>query len=213
VGDVNIKPIANIEVTLQEQSTQQQMKARTNSNGKVDFIITKGKNWAIFIDGYKYEQEVIERDDEASSTLSLYLTHNPALNERMKKQTFARADLKLKIIDQSDLSAGETKPGHFEIEIKVTNSAGRLQTEKEVHVLCLDNKTMYVSFTNDKGVAIFQLPTRQFYDIDVEEQLNASFINNDQPNGYTFTKRWCMIPMTWMNRIYRTPSLKKSGCH
>lgn len=188
VGDANIKPIVNIEVTLQEQSTQQQMKARTNSNGKVDFVITNGNNWAVLIDGYKYEQEVIERDEDASSTLSLYITHNPALNERMKKQTFSRTDLNLKIIDQSDLAAAETKPGHFELEIKVVNSAGRLQTEKEVHIICLDKKTMYISFTNDKGVAIFQLPSRQLYDIDVEEHLNASFINNDLPDGFTFYK-------------------------
>ncbi len=188
VGDPQIQPVANIEVVLQENSTHQKLTAITNAKGKVEFTLITGNTWSVFIAGYRYEKQEIERAENSESTLSLYITHNPALNERMKQQTFLRNTLKLSIIDQSDLPMNETKHGSFDIEIKVINSAGVLQPGKDVHMVCLAEKKMYVSVTNEKGIAEFQLPSNKSYDIDIAEHLNASFIDNKLPDGYTFYK-------------------------
>ena len=188
VADPNLSPLANMEVMLQENSTQQKLKALTDSKGKVEFIVTSGNYWTVYINGYRYDNQVVEREENSERILSLYITHNPALFERLNKQVFLRNSLQLQIIDQSGLSFTGTKAGTFNIEIKLVNSDGILQTGKNIHIVCLAEKKMYVSVTNAKGMAVFQLPLQNAYDIDVAEQLNASFIDKDLPDGYTFYK-------------------------
>src|SRR5436190_7169708 len=140
VADPNMRPHAHVEIMLQENSSHEKLIAFTNSKGKVDFVIGSGHNWTVYIDGYRYEKQVIERDENSESELSLFITHNPALFERLNKQIFVRNSLQLKTINQAGLNFDGTRPGFFNIEIKVTNSHGLIQSGKQVHIVCLAEK-------------------------------------------------------------------------
>ena len=188
VADDAQRPFKNLEVVLRETSTLEEMKKRTDATGKVAFQLNSGEYWSVYIDGYRYDKLDISVTENSQSTLSFFVTHDPALNERLKKQTFLRAALQLQTIDQSKLTRFERLAGTFNLEIEVTNSAGIEQASKPVEIICIKQQRKYVSVTDAKGVARFQLPVSNEYDIDIAEQLNASFIDKDAREGSTFIK-------------------------
>jgi len=185
VGDNKMKPIANVEVMLMEQTTRDVKKALTNTEGKAHFSLTTGIRWNIYIAGNLQPKEIIEVPQGNSyGEQSFYFTYDPALDKRLQQQSFERKGLQEIKVKPDNI--GETVAhGFFITNITVTNTSKEVQANKKVAIVCLAQKKMYTAFTNAEGVARFQLPISNQYDIDVEEQLNAGFIDNAGREGVT----------------------------
>jgi Ca-activated chloride channel family protein len=188
VGDNKLKPIANIEVMLMEQSSHETMKARTNSVGKVNFSITTGIRWNIYIAGTLQQPDIIEvPQDGGSAQQEFYFTFDLALERRLKQQSFERSHLQQVKIDATGI--GTSPAANFFIAyITITNSNKVPLTNKKVSMVCHAQKKAFTAATNSEGIAAFQLPINHQYDIDVEDQLNAGFMDNAGKQGVTSYK-------------------------
>jgi Ca-activated chloride channel family protein len=180
VGDNKLKPIANIEVMLMEQSTRETMKARTNAEGKANFSITTGIRWNIYIAGALQQPEIIEvPQDGGTAQQEFYFTFDPALEKRLKQQSFERKNLQEVKIEATSIGASPVA-NFFIAHITITNSDKVPLINKKVSMVCHAQKKAFIASTNTTGIAAFQLPINNQYDIDVEDQLNAGFLDNSK---------------------------------
>jgi hypothetical protein len=176
IVDGNLNAFANIEVVIKESTSQATMKAKTNAAGKVHFTITSGRRWNIYVAGYWYETHVIYLCENESSTQQFLITHSPVLNNRLKQQSFNRKQFEL-IQMASVVMPKQPAAGFFLAQLTVTNSAGQKLSGKTINIVQLAQKRMYTAVTNSNGIAVFHLPNNKTYDIDVEEHLNAAFMD------------------------------------
>jgi uncharacterized protein YegL len=185
VVNSDLKPYVAIEVALKEQSIGQTVKAKTNAAGKVQFTLSTGSRWQVFIEGYHYDTHVIKLREDEVGEQSFFITHNPILNNRLKQQSFNRSDCQLQ--SMGGIPA-QPATGFFLAQLKVTNSSGQLLTGKTVTAVQLASKQYYTAITNQQGVALFHLPINKNYDVDVEEHLNAAFMDVESIANTTLYK-------------------------
>jgi len=174
VVDALQQPLAAKSVVLKEKSRQAAINKRTDANGKVVFNLTDGRIWEVYVDGYHYEEHFITVKPDEISQQQLFITHNPQLNERLKKQRFSRKNFQ---IQPTASIPAQPEKGFFLAQLTVTNSDGKKLMGKQVTIVQLQQQKMYQAITNVNGIAVFHLPNNQTYDIDVEEHLNAAFLD------------------------------------
>ncbi|RYD90144.1 MAG: VWA domain-containing protein, partial [Sphingobacteriales bacterium] len=109
------------------------------------------------------------------------------LQERTRRQTFERSDL-ADITAQGQVAPENVAEGFNRIDITVQNSAGQRLAGRRVCLVSLAQRKRYIATTDGAGVASFHVRGKTAYDIDVEEQLNASFIIQDNLEGYTLSQ-------------------------
>ena len=185
----DLKPISNVEVKLKEQSSSETMKAQTNAAGKVHFNITAGRRWDVYVQGYRYEKQVIiipEKENSVSSR-TILITHDTVFNNRLRQQTFDRKQFQSIITDQSQVPV-RPLPGNCLIWLDLVNSTGQKLAGKTVSIVDLQQHILYTAKTNAKGTVIFHVPGKKQYDIDVEEQLNASLMDVDNSKGIAYSE-------------------------
>ncbi|MFM6924313.1 MAG: vWA domain-containing protein [Ferruginibacter sp.] len=182
------KPLPNLEVLLLEQSSADSISAITDKAGKVHFDIKGGGVWNLFVSGYLYEKSVISFSDADKGTGSrnIYITHDTAYNNRLRQQTFDRNNFQTVMINPASVPA-RPPAGYSLLQLGVVNSEGKKLAGKSIRVVDVKNRKIYAAVTNASGLALFLVPGTNRYDIDVEEQLNASLmdVENDKPSVYS----------------------------
>ena len=181
------KPLPNLGVLLQEQSSADSIYAVTDKAGKVHFDIKGGGVWNLFVSGYLYERSVISfpAGDKVTGSRNIYITHDTAYNNRLRQQTFDRKRFEIVMVNPASVPA-RPLAGYSLLQLRVVNSEGKKLAGKSIQVVDLKNRKIYAALTNALGLALFLVPGTNRYDIDVEEQLNASLLDveNDKPAVY-----------------------------
>ena len=188
IVDNHFRPLANLEVVLKEKASLNTMRSVTNAAGKVHFNMLTGRRWNLYVQGYLYEKQVINISENESmvSTRNIYLTHDTAYNNRLRKQTFDRKNFQI-IAVSSSVDPVKPSPGNSLLKLAVVNGAGKKLPAKAIHVVDIKNRLLYTTLTNGAGFAFFQVAGNNQYDIDVEEQMNASLMDLDNVRAAVYT--------------------------
>ncbi|MBC7425927.1 MAG: VWA domain-containing protein, partial [Bacteroidia bacterium] len=174
VTDGTVKTIPGVEVKLTESSINKTLKQVTDASGITVFTLTEGLSWSISVGGIK-EQSTIERSEERSGSRTMTISYDPAYSARISKQTETRTGYSS--IPQNYNSLPPLKPGFGLISVEVKTLAKQNVSGVTVGMTCVSQKTIYTATTNSQGIANFQIPVNQNYDIDVEGLLNLSYID------------------------------------
>ncbi|RYY90661.1 MAG: VWA domain-containing protein [Chitinophagaceae bacterium] len=175
-------PLANVQ--LLELASHRQLKATSDVDGIARFTLDTPGQYEVSVNGTQPSSDpVMVRANQTGST-SLFLTYNPALQARTRRQTFDRSGL-TEIPVRGQVAPENVADGYNRIEIVVKNSAGTRLGGKQVSLVSLVQKKRYRAITGADGMAYFHVPGKVAYDIDVEEQMNAAFIIQDDLEGYT----------------------------
>ncbi|RYZ18680.1 MAG: VWA domain-containing protein, partial [Chitinophagaceae bacterium] len=187
VVDDRQQPLPDARVQLLELATHRQLEQSSDGRGIAQFRLDKAGEYQVSVnDQVQSSDPVLVRGNQHGST-SLYLTYNPSLQERTRRQTFDRSGL-ADVAVQGQVAPEDVAEGYNRLEIEVVNSARQRLAGKRVCLVSLANRKRYVAYSDASGMAYFHLPGKTAYDIDVEEQLNASFIIQDQLEGYTLSQ-------------------------
>ncbi|GAB4091456.1 hypothetical protein GCM10028786_03820 [Flaviaesturariibacter terrae] len=187
VVDDRQQPLPGADVQLLELSGNQPLKERSDRRGVARFLIDAAGEYEVSVNGMAQGSDpVLVRANEKGST-SLFITYNPALQERTRRQSFDRSGL-TDVAVQGQVAPADVAAGHNRIEIRVESSAGERLTGKRVSLVSLAARKRYTAITDASGTAFFHLPGKIAYDIDIEEQLNAGFIIQDGLEGYTLSQ-------------------------
>lgn len=185
VVDDRQQPLPAARLRLRELATGAGQEEKTDAQGLAHFHIDVPGTYEVWVnDSPASSDPVLVRANQKGST-SLFLTYNPVLQQRTRRQSFERNGLRT--IDMGPVPATPAD-GYNRLEVSVVNSAGLPQASRQVCVVCLDRHTLYCARTDASGMASFHLPAKQAYDIDVEEQRNASFVVQENLEGYTLAQ-------------------------
>jgi hypothetical protein len=186
--DDNNQPLSGADVQLQELATHHQLHQRSDGQGIAQFSLTTPGEYEVAVNGQVQSSDPVTVKANQVGSTSFFLTYNPELQQRQRRQSFLRSGL-TEIPVQGSVAPEDVASGYNRIEILIENTAQQAQAGKRVSLVDLAGKKRYTARTNADGYAFFHCPGKVAYDIDVEEQLNAGYVMQDQLEGYTLTQK------------------------
>ncbi|GAA4341794.1 VWA domain-containing protein [Flaviaesturariibacter amylovorans] len=182
LSDPRQQPLRGAEVQLTELGSRASLKGRTGNDGTVKLNITSAGAWEISVNGTPMKREPIRVALNETSIVQQAFTVNPELDARIRRQSFVRLGFRA-----GDATAPPDPPaeGYNLLTIKVAGSDRRPAAGKTVRLVDLKGQRIYTAQSDAQGNARFHVPGRTPYDIDVEEQLNAGFVQMDDKVNMT----------------------------
>lgn len=192
VVDNQGRSLPNLPVVLRERATAAEIKSRTDARGDASFKLTSGDQWLVYVNGRRYGREFITVKEDIVAEQSIFITHDPAYEDRIARQTFRRDTLTETDIRNIPVPA-RSQPDHTLLEVLVRNSEGKVQPGMKVRVVDLAASRAWWKSSDASGRAVFHLPVGRAYDMDVEDQLNATFYDPESMGeGMSMTSRLVM---------------------
>lgn len=155
------RPVPNIAVWIVETVSGEELNSVTNSKGSVNFTVYKGKTYTVnFKD--KKEHTTITISEKQTTLLAKTIRYTPP--EMMGNNT---VEIKMDTINQNLVKGVKPKKTETLVHIKLENTDGMPVKNVKLGVVFTPLKTVYVSTTNDQGVADFLLLNDKEYKVDV----------------------------------------------
>lgn len=184
--------LSGAKITLKETSNKGKVELTTDITGSVTTTLTIGKEWAIYVNGFQM-RKMIEVPEDGYAEENMSDTYDPEMAIRLAKQVYSRDGY---TISNSTYVSGQKPPAGYLVDaVYVVNKKGTPQTNVEVGMANVEEKTVTQSTTNNKGYAYFWVKTGKNYDIDVAGRFNTSY--SDIPanmDGYELTETIRFIP-------------------
>lgn len=182
--DTKLKPIRNTKVTLTEIETREELKGKTDNNGSVSFHITSGKLWQIdFLKIKNYPMWRIKMPARGSMDQKRTFTYDVEKYKWELSPPVNRTDIDLQII--SSTANEQSKPTKEQAIGKVILSRKNKTPLRNFTVKLFSKKTstLYTCNTDQNGVAYFQLPLNEIYDIELEGIERYNFLKVPKHSG------------------------------
>ncbi|NDC78218.1 MAG: VWA domain-containing protein, partial [Chitinophagia bacterium] len=184
--------LAGLPVVMRERATASEVRTRTDAAGTARFKLSSGKQWLVYVDGRRYGSDFIDIVDGSEVEQSMIITHDPAYDDRIARQSFRRDTLTETDIRSAPLPSSSL-PGHTLLEVVVRNSGGVVLPGMRVRVVDLAASSAWWKLSDAAGRVVFHLPVGRSYDIDVEDQLNATYFDPvSMGEGRSMTSRLTM---------------------
>ncbi len=197
--DARQAPLSQASVTLLELGSRAVVSGKTDAKGEVRLRLTLAGQWQVQVNGQKQDDEPIVLEEGESGSASFLYTFNPKVDKRKSEQRFDRKGFtETRVARIPD----EPAEGHNRIAIEVRNSKGEALAGRRVALAQVAGKKTFVAQTDAAGIALFHLPGRTHYDIDVEEQLNAAYLLLEDRVNYN-------LQQTVIYDSYQLPEVRK----
>jgi len=168
--------LAGLPVALRERATATELTARTDARGGAAFHLSTGDEWLVYVEGRRHGRDVITVREGVTAEQSLLITHDPAYDDRIARQSFRRDTLT--VTDMRGMAVpARSLPGHTLLEVLVRNGDDVGQPGLKVRVVDLSASRAWLGMSDAAGRVMFHLPVGRAYDIDVEDQLNAAWFD------------------------------------
>ncbi|RYY99744.1 MAG: VWA domain-containing protein [Chitinophagaceae bacterium] len=176
ISDPRQQPLRGAAVQLTELGSRSEVRGRTGNDGVVKLTLTTPGAWELSVNGSPMRREPIRVEPGETSIVQQAFTFNPELDARIKRQSFVRTGLHA---GDAALPPDPPAEGFNLITVRVAGSDRRPGAGKTVRLVDLKGQRVYTAQSDAQGNARFHVPGRTPYDIDVEEQLNAGFLQMD----------------------------------
>lgn len=173
----NGKPMSGTEVEFRETETDDVVQITTDEAGKVSVVLDKGRYWQINIrDIQNWHHWQIENRPGMKTTFTKTITYDmdAFLHDTrpfVDRKTIQFTDIQQNIVATLTPTATETV-----VRLTILKSDKSPLREYPVVLTCLENKTRYISKTNQAGMAQFLVPVNKEYDIDIDVVENFYFV-------------------------------------
>lgn len=183
VIDNHSKPVAGISVTLIETSSKKRINSRTNKEGVVAFQINYGDEWALNVGEMKncgYIEVPESGITEETKTITYDLKHYNRINRPfVDRSTFhfvTENQIKLKDLNYTKAQAL--------VSLTILKENGSPLTNFPVNLTCFKLGKIFLGKTNTKGVANFIVPTKNDYEVDIDNVESVQYVDVVQSGVY-----------------------------
>jgi uncharacterized protein YegL len=183
VIDNHSKPVAGISVTLIETTSKKRINSSTNKEGIVAFQINYGSEWALNVGEMKncgYIEVPESGITEETKTITYDLKHYNRINRPfVDRSTFhfiTENQIKLKDLNYTKSQAL--------ISLTILKENGSPLTNFPVNLTCFKLGKTFLGKTNTKGVANFIVPSKNEYEVDIDNVESVKYVDVVQSGVY-----------------------------
>lgn len=183
VIDNHSKPIAGISVSLIETTSKKRINSSTNKEGIVAFQINYGSEWALNVGEMKncgYIEVPESGITEETKTITYDLKHYNRINRPfVDRSTFhfiTENQIKLKDLNYTKSQAL--------ISLTILKENGSPLTNFPVNLTCFKLGKTFLGKTNTKGVAYFIVPSKNEYEVDIDNVESVKYVDVVQSGVY-----------------------------
>lgn len=183
VIDNHSKPVAGISVTLIETTSKKRINSNTNKEGVVAFQINYGSEWSLNVAEMKncgYIEVPESGITEETKTITYDLKHYNRINRPfVDRSTFrfvTENQIKLKDLNYTKAQAL--------ISLTILKENGSPLTNFPVNLTCFKLGKTFLGKTNTKGVANFIVPTKNEYEVDIDNIESVQYVDVVQSGVY-----------------------------
>lgn len=183
VIDNHSKPIAGISVSLIETTSKKRINSSTNKEGIVAFQINYGSEWALNVGEMKncgYIEVPESGITEETKTITYDLKHYNRINRPfVDRSTFhfiTENQIKLKDLNYTKSQAL--------ISLTILKENGSPLTNFPVNLTCFKLGKTFLGKTNTKGVANFIVPSKNEYEVDIDNVESVKYVDVVQSGVY-----------------------------
>jgi uncharacterized protein YegL len=193
VNDNHKKPMAGVDVMLEETITRERISKKTNALGIAEFKLDHGRTWQInILDVIDYPRWQFDLPDVAGGSGGKYsrtVTYDYQTYKREIRPVVDRTQLQFTHETQKFV-AGAEKPtnelGLITLLIKKANKTAL--TNFPVSITCYKLNKTFDAKTNLQGAAVFKVPINSEYQIDIDGIDNFDFVDLPDRKLYFINK-------------------------
>lgn len=196
--------LANTEVEFVETQTRQRVVAKTDGDGKLVQLFTTGRFWQINIkDVREYFQWQFEVPPSKKMNLTKTITYDFKRYERETRPVVDRSKLGLKVEQQKVAvdAAPSSGMGIVKLEIKRADDGALMNFP--VSITCYALHKTFSTTTNPAGIATFQVPLNNEYEIDIDGINSYDYVDLPDKPGYRATRRFTYEPTIIKEKVVR----------
>lgn len=172
--------MSNVPITLIETTTKERLSKNTDNAGIVKFEITTGKEWKIQI--LKIDNiGTIEVPELGISNKRKLFTYDLERWERTHRPNVDRKALGITLVDQSSSNSNQQMTT-IKVDVKKENRAAL--SNFPITLTCYKLKNSFLSTTNTNGVATFNVPANNEYEVDIDGVESFSYVDVTYPGVY-----------------------------
>jgi uncharacterized protein YegL len=173
----------NVPITLIETTTKDRISKNTDAAGKVKFEITSGKEWKIQV--LKIDNVgMVEVPEMGISNKSKLFTYDYERWERTHRPTVNRKSLGISLVDNS--SSNITQQTAI-VRVDVKKDYRSELTNFPVILTCYKLKKSFKAITDNKGIATFNVPLDNEYEVDIDGVESFSYVDVTHPGAYSIS--------------------------
>lgn len=175
--------LSGARVVLIETVTKEAKLAITGSDGKVQFKLISGKKWSVNVKEMK-RVKFIELPVSGKGSSSMIITYNLKDWKRLNRIPTDRSKIEFSKINQYNLKKTKRpKTGKSFVIINLKKLDKSPLKNFPVNLTCYNTKTQFIGQTSKKGLATFEVPNNEDYEIDIEGNTNISYIDLGPRSG------------------------------
>lgn len=176
VYDTQGKTMPNLDIVLVETSSFKRLAFKTNASGALSLALTEGEEWMMHIGDMK-NHTLLKMPAGTSGSGSATVTYDVAYWNRINEPPVDRSKLNL-VMEKQTVNGRDMPPsGHSIIEIIAVNDVDRPWQAMEVRLTCYKLNKTFIAITDGKGIARFNVPNSQKYQIDLDGEADFEVID------------------------------------
>jgi hypothetical protein len=184
VLDNKSEPVSDLSVTLIETTSKKRIHSKTNNEGTITFEINYGKEWGVNV-GEMKNCAFIEMPDSGFAKQTKTLTYDLEDYRRINRPYVDRKTIIFTTIDQTKNNDFTFNEEQALVRLTLNREDGSPLVNFPVQLTCFKQKKVYLSTTNEKGLARFVVPHRNDYEIDLDNIENFNYIDVKQSGVYS----------------------------
>lgn len=178
-------PLSNTLVEFVEINTRQRYSAKTNSSGLATVTLEGGKYWQIQILDIKdyYMWQLTMHDKPVTSNVEFTITYDLKHYLRETEPVLDRTGIVFKEEKQNYSSSTAPKPNNILLVLNLKKLAGGNNVGTKVILVDVKGATKYSAVTNVKGEAVYMLPVKTKFQLDVDKIENFGYFDSPERAG------------------------------
>lgn len=210
VKDNQGRPMAKTEVEFVETGSRQRIKVLTDDAGKINQLFASGHFWQFnikdVVDYYSWQFEVIPGKD---FTVTRIVTYDYARYERESRPAVDRRTLNLTTEAQKVAVDAQPKPGMGIVKVELKKANAQPLTAFPVAITCYNLKKTYTANSNAAGIATFEVPLDNEYEIDIDGINSFNYVDLPKVPGYKASKSLTYEPTVIEEKTVRDTTTQK----
>jgi len=201
VVDNQQRAVSSLPILLKETSTKEKIKLRTDGGGNVTIELTTGNRWVLSV-GKIYNYKILELPKSGFRKSSEHMTYDLKRWERENRPMPDRSKIDFTLVKQKVYNSTRATKTESVVQLIIKQRDKKPLTDYPVHMTNLESKTIYISETDNQGIARFLVPFGNDYEIDIDGIESFKYIevfNQPMKQRYGFTYEPTNIKETTVN--------------
>jgi uncharacterized protein YegL len=204
VKDNQGRPMAQTPVEFVEQNSRQRIQAVTDAAGQVKQHFASGRFWQInilqVVGYFSWQFEVVPGKN---FTITRIVTYDYDRFERETRPAVDRRTLQLKLEPQKVAVDAAPAAGMGIVKVELKKPNGLALSNFPVAITCYALQKTYTAATNPAGIATFQVPLGNEYEIDIDGIHSYNYIDLPNTPGYRSIKNLVYEPTVIVEKTVR----------